>query len=71
MSSWRVGKLARQGTRLGNNHIFCLALAFWNEIFEKELFNFTSLSIQWCGLGLCESRSGDIYLNREWRVDEP
>lgn len=38
---------------------------------EKGLLNFTSLSIQWCGLGLCVSRGGDIYLNREWRVDEP
>ena len=71
MYSWRMGMLARPGIHLGSKRIFYLALAFWNEIFEKGLFNFTSLSIQWCGPGLCVSRAGDIYLNRGWRVDEP
>lgn len=69
--SWRVGKLARRGIHLGRRNILFGFRAFWNEIFEKELFNFTSLFIQWHGLGLCMSHGGDIYLNREWRVDEP
>lgn len=70
-SSWRAGKLARRGIRLGSHRVFSLALAVWNETFEKELFNFTSLPFPGCGLGLCVSRGGDIYLNRERRVDEP
>ena len=71
MYSWRVGTLARLGIRLGSNRVFYLALAFWNETFEKGLFNFTSLSIRWCGPGLCVSRAGDIYLNGGWGVEEP
>ena len=38
---------------------------------KKGFLIFTSLSIRWCGPGLCVSRAGDIYLNRGWRVDEP